>query len=173
MKIKPIITVLSFVFGVFIISCQENDSLDTIEKQTNLGGESNMRQPQELTPRFFNVAWDEWGRASNDCDGWGLCNFSACFGCCFDEWDRQVDCETGQVLRMGGEIAIDTTTNLGYMTIKLDTSYDVQKDAIDNQWNFYIDEDIIEDDITLIKGVYPYDSGIGPNGGYEINASNK
>lgn len=118
---------------------------------------------------IYYADWDEWGRASKDCGGWGLCNYVDCWFCCEDE-GVIVDCESGQKMGSSGKIKINEATKSGYLYIELDPTVQIENDAIVNQKDFFIDNDIVNTKTTLIKGVYKFDLGIGNSGGYKINA---
>lgn len=56
------------------------------------------------------------------------------------------------------------------MTISLDSSNTEHVSAINNRSDLIITDDLNKGELTLLKGKYPYISGIGSDGGYEVSA---
>lgn len=128
---------------------------------------------QTTSNKEFHLAyadWDGWGRTSKQCHGFGLCNFTGCTFCCVEN-GVIVNCKDKKVMPKSGLIKIDVATNNGFMTIKLNPQFPDENDAIKNKETLYIDENLTNDDITLYKGNYAFDSSIGLYGGYIVQAS--
>lgn len=149
------------------ISCETNQANESVSPEYSL-------KPGPVTFKLVFITWDEWGRASKDCNGWGLCNYTWCTFCCLDEFENITPCpKSNESLenRNTGTVEIDPDSHEGFLYIKLDNSKPEQNDAILNEKEFFIDQNISIDGITLHQGIYQYDSSIGSRGGYKINAS--
>ena len=171
MKNSKLIIVL--VIGIFITlySCQEENDQILNESELNV---NNLKVAPGVTGHIYYATWEEWGRAAKDCKGWGLCNYSDCWGCCTDDITGEiVDCESGQSVNNGGTVYIDEKTGSGYMLIELDPTISVQQDAITNKLPFYIDENIAGKIFILLKGEYLFDTKVGKNGGYTVSVKQK
>ena len=125
--------------------------------------------------KLFFSDWDgRWGRIKRNCDGWGFCDAHSCFFCCVDANNDYaiVDCETGEPVAQNSiPGTLNPATNEGYFNIELNPSVQIEADAIQNKEVFYIDEDIIADDLLIHKGDYSFDTSIGSYGGYKILVS--
>ena len=125
--------------------------------------------PAEDRWTIYSACWDEWGRASSNCGSWGLCNFQDC-------WGWQAPCCGTSSSAHTGTISFDATANMYMLTIMLNNTNTQEASAISSQLPLYIDEDIIDYDpvdqtwnsIKIEAGAYPFLSGIGSYGGYEI-----
>jgi hypothetical protein len=168
---KNLNLVFILILGILILfsSCQKEN--EQITQQSN-AIEDNLKTAPGVSGYVYYVTYEEWGRAARDCNGWGLCEFSDCWFCCADdETGEIVDCETGQLINNASTVYIDEKTGTGYMFIKLDPDFSQQKEAINNQLPFYIDEDIVGEKFTLLKGEYLFNAEIGYYGGYTISVS--
>lgn len=116
--------------------------------------------------------WDEWGRTSRGCKGFGLCHFRSCTFCC-TQGDVIVSCHDKTRVPNSGIIKIDKETNQGFLTISLDSSIEEQKDAINNKETLYLDTDLYSENIILYKGDYEFDTSVGKYGGYIVKAGLK
>lgn len=158
---------------MFITLCNAFVSCET--SQTNeTSNHENLSRSSPVRLQIIYITWDEWGRASKDCKSWGLCNYTSCSFCCLDENDKIVPCPKSDKdleNKIAGSVEIDLDTNQGFLYIELDNSKTDQNDAILNEKDFFIDNDISNDGVTLHQGVYNYDSSIGLRGGYKVNAS--
>lgn len=116
--------------------------------------------------KIYTACWEEWGRTSQNCEGWGLCEFEDCWfwqdPCCGEE-------------AYSGVIDFDDDEEKYFLTIKLANRDFLEIGAALSELPLYIDEDIIEEaldeDWSYLKieaGVYPYLPNIGSNGGYRI-----
>jgi hypothetical protein len=166
---------LRFILSLFILTllvsgCTENESqFSPTDEAENL--------PLALENRasfyMYHAAWDEWGRAARNCDGWGLCNFVDCGFCCIDDLTgEQVDCLTGNPPDENTAIVIiEEGSNFGTLTIKLDSNDPTQLVAISNQKALKIDQNLVGQYFTILSGSYAFDSSIGNNGGYAVDVS--
>ena len=99
-----------------------------------------------------------------------MCNYTHCALCCVENGEI-VPCNENQNLPTNtGIVLIDLETNLGYLTIELDANNTEELEAINQQKILYIDNDLNDGTITLLQGEYNYDSSIGANGGYKVDA---
>jgi hypothetical protein len=123
-----------------------------------------------ISGHVFLADWDEWGRASKDCGGWGLCNLRSCTFCCVDEnTGKIVDCPSKEAKANVGSISMNNETGIGKLIIKLNPNYVDQLEAIQQEKVLYIDNNIsINDDFTAIAGEYVYNGEIGTDGGYSV-----
>lgn len=113
---------------------------------------------------FWIVTWSEWGRASRNCDGWGLCNANWFPG---EEARLSSDNEKGSLLKF------DNEKEKYYLDILL--AEKVPSDISSYALTFKIDSDfelnakkIIGQDLTFKKGNYIFNSSLGDFGGYRI-----
>lgn len=162
-----IILILSFG-PLFFISCTDEDS--SINSNNIL---KNNPDTEIMSRKKFHIhfaSWDEWGRTSKECKGWGLCNYEDCWFCCTEN-DVVVSCNDDMKLVNGGEIIVYDETKTGHLIIKLDPTKTDQLEAINNKSVLYLDSDISSAKTTLHKGKYLFNEGIGKHGGYLINAS--
>lgn len=142
-------------------------SCETESERSNLN-ESNVTSAQKIALNnsanakkvIFYASWDEWGRASKGCDGWGLCNFQSCWFC-------------EPLAKNVGTVEVDATTLDGYLYIALDPSDATQAAAIKARETFYVDQDINNPNATVYKGAYSFDPAIGNYGGYQLNITVK
>ena len=107
---------------------------------------------------FFYAKWDEWGHASANCGGWGLCNFDSCWFC--DVADRPS--------KHSGKVLYNDETGEGTLTIELNLTEDKQIEAITWKLPFAVDKDIVNSNAILHKGLYEFDPKIGEYGGYTL-----
>lgn len=128
----------------------------------------NVQLKSEPEPVIFAITIDEWGRSSQDCDSWGLCNFDCCLFCCVDDDFNIVDCDSEEPVDNSGLIYCDPETSEGKLIIKLNPSYTEQEEAIINESIFYVDTNLENDDFIIHKGDYLFDENIGEYGGYNL-----
>lgn len=110
---------------------------------------------------LFYATWEEWGRASRDCESWGLCHFYSCWACFVPDYTK----------KYSGLVKIDLDTKQGFLFVELSSSDTIQRDALQNKSVFYIDQDITSNNITLLKGEYIFDSTVGKEGGYKVSVT--
>lgn len=126
---------------------------------------------QTTEKKEFHIYWGdgEFGRTSKNCKGIGLCNYVDCWFCCTEN-DIIVDCKSKKTIPNSGLVIIDTSTKKGILTIKLDSNIPKHLEAINNKSSFYIDVDLKGANFTLKKGEYLFNSNVGKNGGYIVDA---
>lgn len=118
------------------------------------------------------VSWDEWGRASRECDGWGLC-YANWFYCTDDTTHEQVPCSGKNGNGYSAPIEYDDITNQYSFDILLgevptiDSELLVLKVENNIELNTSLSSEIGKD-LTIPIGNYHYDSEIGEFGGYRI-----
>lgn len=109
------------------------------------------------------VAWDEWGRASRNCDGWGLCNA---------QWFPPCE-ESGAITYSGFATTLEQDLNnqKHYIEILLDQPTSLAPDTL----TLFVDNPIIlytasymGHDHTFQQGSYSFDESLGDFGGYKI-----
>jgi hypothetical protein len=165
-KVKFLALLMFITLGNAFVSCETSQ---TNERAIH----ENLNKSSPVRLQIIYITWDEWGRASKECSGWGLCNMTSCTFCCLDENDNIVPCpKNNESLqnKMAGSVEIDLDSNEGFLYIELDNTKTDQNEAIVNGKEFFIDQDISNDGITLHQGVYQYDATIGLRGGYKVNA---
>jgi hypothetical protein len=124
----------------------------------------------EISHHVYYIEWDgEWGRTSKDCQGWGLCNFKSCWFCC-ELNGCIIDCSSNEKMYGAGIVEINPKDNTGFLIIQLSPDNEAEKKAISNNEILYVDEDIVNCDVTLLKGEYSFDKSIGKYGGYQVKA---
>lgn len=160
------------LIGMFV-SCESTPGIEetnaSVEKNTTNDGYSAKRE-KEKRFHIFYADWDQWGRTSRNCKGFGLCNFTSCWFCCTDEMDNIVPCgEQDEVLTPNAHrIKIDDDTKTGFLYIELDINDPVQRAAIHDGSLFYVDEDLTDENFKVHKGIYSIDKSVGSHGGYKI-----
>jgi len=158
---------LVFISSILIISCsKKQNEIDEVSPNAA----SVNKAP---TPHIYYATWDEFGRASKDCKGWGLCNFNDCWFCCTDEMENIVDCEFQSIIMNSALIIIDEESNSGSFIFKLNPKDSIQNVAIKEGLTFYIDDDIKSESFVLYKGEYLFNKHVGNYGGYIMKASKK
>ena len=105
--------------------------------------------------------WDDWGRTSRNCAGWGLCHYTDCWFCDVNDKHHR------------GKVVFDEETRDGFLIIELDPTDDIQYVAIKEQKIFYVDDDIDNPNSILHKGEYEFDKEIGEFGGYKLDITVK
>jgi hypothetical protein len=153
----------SFFFALIILisfgfqSCQNKDQ--SISPQGGLtSGSTSLLTVGEPRKRLYCATWDEWGRKSKKCGGWGLCNFKDCWFCTCDQADKKA------------LVVYDDNLQRFNMTIELAQTDSQQIAAISSNSPLIIDEDIISDNLVVKKGSYPFKQKVGSFGGYIIPA---
>lgn len=169
LAMKKNILFLSIYALIILISCTENEELNSISKtKENINSTTTRETPVKF--HLFYATWDEWGRTSRDCKGFGLCNFTSCTFCCTDAYDNIVDCIENNRIANSGIIKIFDNTKLGFMIIKLNPTDSTHDNAIRNRKTLYIDSDLRNENLILLSGEYIFDNSIGEYGGYKISA---
>lgn len=118
---------------------------------------------------IYQACWDEWGRASKNCDGMGLCNYNGC-------WVWQDDfpcCRPIEQSQQGLLISMDNGDLV--FEISLDKNREIDKEPIDKKLEFHVDEEIkIYNEkenwnAILEVGTYTFNDEVGKSGGYLIS----
>lgn len=117
--------------------------------------------------------WDEWGRASRDCGGWGLCNYEGCW-----YWSSQPKPCCNTTALTTGEMAYNVDEGKYILTISLSHYDTMAVTAASEASPLYIDLPIILLDsfdgllfqMIIDSGSYNYLSNVGTGliGGYRI-----
>lgn len=149
-------------------------NLDNIAQQLKfVSVNERIKEKTHLNSRekIIIVQWTEWGRASKDCHGWGLCNA---------EWFPQFNT---MVLNPnpgnGGSsiLEIDQSKNKYYFDILLAASPPASISLVN--LTLPVDYDIVLNtktdigtDLRINQGWYYYDSKMGGFGGFRIYLEN-
>lgn len=142
----------------------------------------NQEDPEEIT--IIICSWDEWGRTSRNCRGFGLCHFQW-----FPDWNSLVE-ETEEREDMAesiiteevaddpfvAEVKEDTLGNR-YMDIVL--AEPIGASNISNMPSLNLDTDVysenpiqndsLETYVVLKQGTYEFNPSLGSYGGYRVD----
>ena len=113
--------------------------------------------------RICIVSWDEWGRSSRDCRGWGLCN-AIWFECDDQRMDNYNPVyssplyfdETNRKHYIEILLASPTNIPVEYLTLKIDKSFELHT------------ETIIGRNLIFNEGAYVFNKNLGSHGGIRI-----
>ncbi len=147
------------IAGIALISC-EKETTETVTPD-NVSANENGPQEQVSTkkPVIYHATWEEWGHESDDCEGWGLCNYTDCWFC-----------DDGSLIDINhGQVTYDDETGVGILVIELNPDIPEQYTAIQGQATLWVDEDIVNEGSMLHAGEYAFDPSIGEYGGYSLN----
>ena len=175
-KILKLTFSLLFVLGT-INSCNSDDDSSSFDENmvakrlsfvdVNSRIEYNKNTKAKTQVDIIIVTWDEWGRASKDCGGWGLCNA--------DWFPSSQKGTLGKSNNSGAStlLEFDSLNNKYYIDILL--SENVPTDIPLNAITIKIDEDFelnvqeaISRNLTFNQGDYPFNTSLGKFGGYRI-----
>lgn len=152
---KLVYSILSIItIGIIMLSCEKEKKSEIITATEA----SEIEEIQQKRPVIYHAEWEEWGRASLDCAGWGLCNFTDCWLC-----DTDSTLET-----TSGVVTYDDETGDGYLTIELNPAFPLENNAILNATPFTIDADIHSGTSIMHQGIYLFDPTVGGHGGYYV-----
>jgi hypothetical protein len=161
------------VLTLSFISCSDNEEsiikTETISQEYDVNY-NTFTKAEPVKFHLIYVNWDSWGRTSRDCRGFGLCNYSSCTFCCTDANDNVVDCNSYGRIANSGIVTIFDETKQGYLIIKLSPADEYHLSVINNKEILYIDNDLTNEKLVLLKGEYLFDTNIGDYGGYKILA---
>lgn len=136
-----------FAIAIFLLSFGAFTP-ETAQAQTKKEAASSSAQPTERYT--ITISWDEWGRASRNCDGWGLCNFS---------WGvsgrHSASVYTDASGQMYAKILIDAIPNgeaVQFLIVDKDLT------SVGENGNTYL----------IKQGEYPLDKSLGSLGGYKV-----
>lgn len=117
------------------------------------------------------VSWDEWGRKSKDCRGWGLCNASW-FQPCTEKKNTSAS-DSKKIKSFATEVYKEKTT--GNFFILLALNKPIPEEINVSDLLFRIDEDIFLDTekslgrkLIFKTGLYKFDETVDEFGGYKI-----
>ena len=177
-KIK-FLAIFIFMALLTVTSCSEDNvtsngydensiakQLKFVDVNTRISGKQNNTQAKALL-KIIIVRWDEWGRASKQCRGWGLCNA---------EWFPKTKKQAQKNTSTNGSATLlefDNSLNKYYIDILLAETppSEIPSDALTLKIdkNFELDvQSEISQNLTFNQGDYPYDSSLGEFGGYRI-----
>ncbi|MCJ7934712.1 MAG: hypothetical protein MUW56_14065 [Chryseobacterium sp.] len=137
-----------------LFSCETESRTDSNDLNSNLTKTEKVKTNSTAKLSIFQASWDEWGRASKSCAGWGLCNFQSCWFCKLGKYT--------------GKVEVDEFTMEGFLYVALDPTDATQAQAIKTQETFFVDQDINNSNAVVYKGEYKFDASIGNYGGYQI-----
>jgi hypothetical protein len=162
-----------FLLSTIYMSCKKNTDQN---RNSVVENEISSRINSTGDERKFHIyfaSWDEWGKASRDCKGWGLCNFQSCWFCCTDDHGQIINCQSEQKIANAGKITIDDATKQGNMIIELDPSIQIQNDAITQRLTLSVEQNIENAGFIIHASEYLFDQQIGSFGGYRLNVTAK
>ncbi|MCO4293538.1 hypothetical protein NF867_11750 [Solitalea sp. MAHUQ-68] len=182
------------IWGLILISCSKeehfNDDQYSLEHETIIAktictenaskyfvNESSIYR-NEKEDGILIVEWEEWGRASKKCGGWGLCNADW-----FPTSENQIQ---SQHTENSGQSVLSGTTNHStflrydnqrkqyYIEILLSKPLPIPTPEIllslPIEENFTLNTKMkLGKNITFNKGYYPFNKHLGHFGGYRIN----
>lgn len=160
--------VIGLIAAILLFSCKK-EIQNSISSEKNSVSDGTNYTLKVRKKHIYYSQWDEWGRSNLGCNGWGLCNFVDCWFCCTEN-DVIVNCNNGIAVNNSGIVEIDVDSGVGFLTIELNPNFDEQNNAILNSSILYIDDDIIGEKVTLLKGEYHFSTEIGEYGGYRVDA---
>jgi hypothetical protein len=119
--------------------------------------------------RLSIVSWDEWGHASSDCRGWGLCNAT------WFEWES--DKENPVYPNTNGNgyatpLQIDDSTGTYYLEVLLAAETDIPENLLDLKIDadFELDTALqLGKNLVFKQGTYNFDPSLGEFGGIRID----
>ncbi len=124
---------------------------ETAQAQTK--SSTQLTQPTERYT--VTISWDEWGRASRNCESWGLCNFS--WGVSSERHSASVYTDaSGQMYAKILIDAIPNDENIQFLIVDKDLT------SVGENGNTYL----------IKKGEYPLDRSLGSLGGYKVGIKN-
>lgn len=177
-NIKLSILVLTTVFlsTIVFVSCSKDETEskpfdeNTISKKlkfvdVNSRIKTNQKE-QNKEASLIIVSWDEWGRASKNCDGWGLCNA---------DWFPEFKQAPRLTNEYGGStlLEFDNKNNKFFIDILLSEKAPLnipnQALTLKIDLNFQLNvKQIVGRNLTFQKGNYDLNNSLGDFGGYRI-----
>ncbi|GAB5558201.1 MAG: hypothetical protein SchgKO_24140 [Schleiferiaceae bacterium] len=167
MKIQNVLVVIALISLSFVSCSKVND--DSPNNSPNVP--SHLFAAPGTHNYIYHATWSEWGRTSRNCESWGLCDFSDCWFCCFDDWGNRVECESSQSIPNSkvGVVTVNTLTGIGEMIVKLDPTKSDEYQAITSAESLIIDQNLQGSNYTLVAGTYSFNPNIGMSGGYVVS----
>ncbi|MBC7524637.1 MAG: hypothetical protein H7239_09390 [Flavobacterium sp.] len=169
-------TLLTIFTSIIIVSCTKENENSTINEDQiakslvfkEINSQSTDAQNRTVYTgvngdNIVIVSWTEWGRASRDCRGWGLCNADWFPG------DRGVNYENGN--GYATYLQIDDTTGKYYLEVKLAAESTIPENLLDLKIDadFELDTTLeIGQKLIFKQGTYHFDSTLGEFGGIKI-----
>lgn len=164
------------ILNLFVLSCTKNDDvvpqaqeidvakmLRFIDVTANTGKDSNVAR---ITDPFTIVTWDEWGRASKKCAGWGLCNA---------DWFPGWKTSTRPISKNGGAAILEFDQTVNKYFIDLLLAEQAPSSIPAESFTLFIDIDftlnvtsVVGRDLIFAAGKYNLDNSLGDFGGYRI-----
>lgn len=168
---KTIIISLTILSIFLYISCSEDEDVkvkeNSIESQLSFKKINLEELMNSRTWCGTIVEWDEWGRASQDCNGWGLCN-ADWFPPCDDQQQAQQFEESNN---FGVIVEEDLSNSKHYIELYLDQPTNLPLESL----LLYVDVTIglntfeyYGHNHTIEEGIYNFDVNLGNYGGYKI-----
>ncbi len=152
---KIILSLAVITIGLFT-SCDKTKNVTPQNINDSKSLETINTNSQQARKVIYAAGWDEWGRATKSCNGWGLCNYRDCWAC-----------DPAEVARVA-KVEFDDETMKGFLIIELNPSQPIERNAIDSTLTFHIDYDIDNVNSLLYAGSYTYNRNVGVYGGYKI-----
>jgi len=182
---KNTIKTLVLLFSIILISCNENEEVSTFDENTiakelkfekiNLKTKKNS-QTLMAKKKLVILSWDEWGRKSKNCGGWGLCNANWFY--CVDENDQEVPCKdesksakSEQTNGLSVLLQYDTLKEKYYIEMLLSEPTEISTDLLSLKIDSSFDvktKEAVGKDLIFKNGDYNFDTSLGEFGGYRV-----
>jgi len=175
-KIK-FLAIFVFMALLTVTSCSEDNEVNSFDENAiakqlsfvDVDTRIANKQSKGTQSRFkiIIVSWDEWGRASRQCRGWGLCNA---------DWFPSAQRRAQKSTSTNGSatlLELDNSLNKYYIDILLAETppSEIPTDAltlkIDENFELNVKSEISQN-LTFNQGDYPYDDSLGEFGGYRV-----
>lgn len=140
-------SLLMLASALFLVACEKQQEQPQLQVKAT---------SQNLRPVIYYATFEEWGHASANCGGWGLCRYSDCWFCNAPDNARKA------------RVEFDADTNEGNLFIELNPAVPIEQEAITRNSIFYVDGDIDNPNSVLHGGKYALDATVGKYGGYRI-----
>tara|TARA_R110001583_G_scaffold153501_1_gene305228 strand:- start:1215 stop:1763 length:549 start_codon:yes stop_codon:yes gene_type:complete len=179
MKNLGILAIYTFIAFLTITSCSNEGTINTIDENTIANRltfldvserimNAKNEQPSAKTQRdALIVEWDEWGRKSRNCGGWGLCNAN---------WFPSANKQAQKSSTTNGSKTIleyDSSIEKYFIDILLadivppEIPIEALTLKIDENFELNV-EDAISKNLIFNKGDYLFNTALGEYGGYRI-----
>lgn len=157
---------LSTSIVLAIVSCRQSEvaenrfSENDMAKLIKVMPNSSITNP---TARHeISIGWDEWGRKSKDCGGWGLCNFSF-------HYDQTGKNATTTDSQYKSNINIDKDgQKYFYIFLNEKPNEQIPQDVLALRIDENINYNFNKINYIVKSGTYYYKNDIGLYGGYKI-----
>jgi hypothetical protein len=168
-------TLISLVLTtvLFIFSCNKSDVVEIDENTIASRLKFKKISDEEITAKgtIVRIEWDEWGRSSRNCDGWGLCNYTVTW------FPENKSTGTPNDYNYSFPINYDASKNQFYLEMLLEEPVPIDL-PLENH-PLKVDEimilntkDVFDKDLIIMNGEYFFNSQLGEFGGFIIYFDN-